>query len=86
MHRPPKNRAIYSALISLLQGWGLNLIIIIEVEVGTEEEEVMIIIIKKFIVGICALKLNLFRLITRVSYYRVYKQELKLIAACLTTL
>ena len=37
------------------------------------EEEVMIIIIKEFIMGICALELNLFELVTRVSYYRVYK-------------
>ena len=37
------------------------------------EEEVIIIIIKKFIVGICTLKLNLFRLIAYISYYRVYR-------------
>ena len=45
--------------------------VIIKVKVGMGEEEVMIIIIKKFIVGICALELNLFKLIARVSYYRV---------------
>ena len=50
------------------------------------EEEVMVIIIKEFIVGIYALKLNLFELIARVSYYRVYRQELKLIATYLTVL
>ena len=50
------------------------------------EEEVIIIIIKEFIVGICVLKLNLFKLVARVSYYRVYRWELKLIAAYLTTL
>ena len=44
-----------------------------EVKVGMGKEEVMIIIIKEFIVGICALKLNLFGLVARVSYYRVYK-------------
>ena len=57
-----------------------------EVKVGMRKEEVIIIIIKKFILGIRALELNLFRLVTRVSYYRVYKQKLKLIAACLTVL
>ena len=50
------------------------------------EEEVMVIIIKKFIVGIYALELNLFELVARVSYYRVYRWELKLITAYLTTL
>ena len=60
--------------------------IIIKVEVGIGEEEVMIIIIKEFIMGICALELNLFKLVARVSYYRVYRQKLKLIATCLTTL
>ena len=73
MYRPPKNRVVCSVLISLLQGWGLNLIIIIKVEVGTGEKEIMVIIIKKFIVGIRTLKLNLFRLVARVSYYRVYR-------------
>ena len=50
------------------------------------EEEVIVIIIKEFIVGIYTLELNLFKLITHVSCRRVYKQELKLIAACLTAL
>ena len=39
------------------------------------EKEVMVIIIKEFIIGIRALELNLFELVTRVSYYRVYRQE-----------
>ena len=60
--------------------------VIIRVDVSTEKKEVVIIIIKKFIVGICALKLNLFELVARVSYYKVYKRELKLIAAYLTIL
>ena len=47
--------------------------VIIKVKVSMGEEEVIIIIIKKFIVGICALEPNLFRLVTRVSYYRVCK-------------
>ena len=47
--------------------------IIIKVKVSMGEEEVVVIIIKKFIVGICALKLNLFRLVTRVSHRRVYR-------------
>ena len=50
------------------------------------EEEVVIIIVKEFIVGICVLKPNLFRLMARVSYCRVCRRELKLIAACLTVL
>ena len=62
------------------------MVIIIKVKVGTGEEEVVIVIIKKFIVGICILKLNLFRLVAHVSCYRVYKQELKLIATYLTIL
>ena len=49
------------------------MVIIIEVKVGMGEEEVVVIIIKEFIMGIRALELNLFRLVTRVSYYRVYK-------------
>ena len=57
-----------------------------KVKVGIEKEEVIIIIIKKFIIRIRALKLNLFRLVTHVSYYRVYKQKLKLIATYLTIL
>ena len=56
-----------------------------EVKVGTGKK-IVVIIIKKFIVGICALEPNLFGLITRVSYYRVYRQKLKLTATCLTTL
>ena len=86
MHRPPKNRAVYLVLVSLLWSWGLNLIVIVKVEVSTGEEEIMVIIIKKFIVGIRTLKLNLFELMARVSYCRVYKRELKLIATYLTTL
>ena len=59
--------------------------IIIKVKVSTGEE-IIVVIVKEFIMRICALKLNLFGLVARVSYYRVYKQELKLIATCLTTL
>ena len=63
------------------------MVIIIKVKVNMgEEEEVIIIIIKEFVVGICALKLNLFKLVTRVSRYRVYRRELKLIATYLTIL
>ena len=86
MHRPPKNRAVYLVLVSLLQSWGLNLVVVIKVKVGMGEEEVIVIIIKEFIMGIHTLELNLFGLVTRVSYYRVYRCELKLIAICLTTL
>ena len=57
-----------------------------EVKVGMGEKEVMIIIVKEFIMGIYALELNLFELIARVSYHRVYRQELKLIIAYLITL
>ena len=57
-----------------------------EVEVGMGEEEVIVIIIKEFIVGICVLKLNLFRLVARISHRRVYRWESKLIATYLTTL
>ena len=60
-------------MISLLWGWGLNLVIIVKVKVGIGEEEVVIIIIKELIMGIYVLKLNLFELMARVSYYRVYK-------------
>ena len=45
--------------------------VIIKVEVGMGKEEIVVVIIKEFIVGICALKLNLFKLVARVSYYRV---------------
>ena len=86
MHRPLKNPVVYSALVSLLQGWGLNLVIIIKVKVGTGEKEVIVIIIKEFIMGIHTLELNLFKLIAYVSHYKVYRQELKLIAIYLTTL
>ena len=72
MYRPPKNRIIYLALVSLLRGWGLNLVVIMEVEVGTGEE-VMVIIVEEFVVGIYILELNLFGLVARVSYYRVYR-------------
>ena len=37
------------------------------------EEEVVVIIIKEFIIGIYILKLNLFKLVAYVSYYRVYR-------------
>ena len=60
--------------------------VIIKVKVGMGEREVMVIIVKKFIVGIRVLEPNLFRLMARVSYYRVYRRELKLMATCLTTL
>ena len=46
----------------------------------------MIIVVKEFIMGIYILKLNLFKLVARVSYYRVYRQELKLITTYLTIL
>ena len=83
IHRSPKNRVIYLVIVSLPRGWELNLVVIVEVKVSIREEE---IIVKEFIVGIYALELNLFGLVARVSYYRVYRRELKLIAACLTTL
>ena len=47
--------------------------VIMKVKVGMGEEEVVVIIIKEFIVGICVLKLNLFGLVARVSHYRVYR-------------
>ena len=50
------------------------------------EGEIMVVIVKKFIMGICALESNLFRLVARVSYYRVCRRELKLIAAYLIIL
>ena len=62
------------------------MVIIIKVKVGMGEEEVIVIIIKKFIMGIRTLKLNLFELVTHISYYRVCRWELKLIATCLTIL
>ena len=86
MHRPPKNHTVCLASVSLPRGWGLNLVVIMEIKVNIGEKEVIIIIVKEFVMGICTLKLNLFELITRVSYHRVYRQELKLIATCLTTL
>ena len=73
MHRPPKNHAVYLVLISLLQGWEFNLMVIIKVEVSMGEEEIIIVIIKEFVMRIYTLKLNLFKLITHVSYYRVYR-------------
>ena len=85
MHRPPKNRAVRSASVSLPRGWEFNLVVIIKVEVNIGKE-VMVIIIKKFIVEICALEPNLFKLVTHVSYYRGCKQELKLITTYLTIL
>ena len=60
--------------------------VIIKVKVGMGEEEIVIFIVKKFIIGICALKPNLFKLVARVSRRRVCRQELKLIATCLITL
>ena len=60
--------------------------VIIEVKVGMKKEEVIIIIIKEFIVGIYVLEPNLFELVACVSYCRVYRWELKLIAAYLTIL
>ena len=60
--------------------------VIVEVKVGTGKKKVIIIIIKKFIVRIYTLKLNLFRLVTCVFCYGVYRQELKLIATYLITL
>ena len=47
--------------------------IIIKVKVSMGEEEVIIIIVKKFIIEIRALKLNLFKLVTHVSRHRVCK-------------
>ena len=57
-----------------------------EVEVSIGEKEVMVVIIKEFIIRIRALKPNLFKLMARVSYRRVYRQKLKLIATYLTIL
>ena len=57
-----------------------------EVKVGMGEEEVMVVIVEEFIVGICALELNLFGLVARVSHCRVCRRESKLMAACLTAL
>ena len=76
MHRPPKNRAVYSVLVSLPRGWEFNLVVVVEVKVGMGEE-VMVVIIKEFIVGIRVLELNLFGLVARVSRRRVYRQESK---------
>ena len=59
--------------------------VIIKVKVGTGEK-VIVIIVKKFVMRIRTLKLNLFRLVARVSYHRVYRRELKLIAIYLTIL
>ena len=60
--------------------------IIIKVKVSMGEKEVIVIIIKEFIVGIRTLEPNLFKLVARVSHYKVYRRELKLITTCLTTL
>ena len=62
------------------------MVIIIKVKVSMREEKVIVIIIKEFIMGIRTLKLNLFGLIARVFYRRVYRRELKLIITYLTTL
>ena len=86
MHRPPRNRVIYLSSVSLFWGWELNLVIIVEAEISMGKDEVVVIIVKEFIMGIYVVELNLFRLVTCVSHYRVYKWELKLIAVCLTTL
>ena len=59
--------------------------VIIEVEVSTGKK-VIVVIINEFVMGIYILKLNLFRLVACVSYYRIYRWELKLIATCLTIL
>ena len=47
--------------------------IIIKVEVGMGKKEVIIIIVREFIVKIRALELNLFKLVARVSHYKVYR-------------
>ena len=57
-----------------------------EVKVGMGEKEIMVVIIKEFIMGIRTLELNLFELVARVSYRRICRWELKLMAACLTAL
>ena len=57
-----------------------------KVKVSTGKEEIMVIIIKKFIMRIYTLKPNLFRLIAHVFHHRVYRQELQLITICLTAL
>ena len=62
------------------------MVIIVKVEVSTGKKKIIIIIIKEFIIRIYILKLNLFKLVACVSYHRVYRRELKLIAACLTIL
>ena len=73
MHRPPKNRTVRSALVNLPQGEELNLVIIIKVKIGIGKKEVVVIIIKEFIVRIHALKPNLFKLVVLVSRHRVYR-------------
>ena len=47
--------------------------VIIKVKISIGEEEVIVIIIKEFNMGIYALKLNLFELMARVSRHRVYR-------------
>ena len=49
------------------------MVIIIEVKVSIEEKEVIVIIVKEFIMGIRVLELNLFELVARVSHCRVYR-------------
>ena len=49
------------------------MIIIIEIKVGMGKKEVIVIIIKKFIMRVRELELDLFKLVARVSYYRVYR-------------
>ena len=60
--------------------------VIVEVEVGMGEEEVVVVVVEEFIVGIRALEPNLFGLVARVSRCRVCRRESKLMAACLTAL
>ena len=57
-----------------------------EVEVSMGEEEVEVVVVEEFIVGIRALEPNLFRLVACVSRCRVYRRESKLMAAYLTAL
>ena len=44
-----------------------------KVKVSMGKEEVMVVIIKEFIMGIYILELNLFKLVACVSCYRVYR-------------
>ena len=60
--------------------------VVIKVKVSMGKKEVMVVIIKEFVVEIHTLKPNLFRLVAHVSCYRVYRWELKLITIYLTVL